>query len=60
MANLSGNFRIPGRVAGGRITVRNLLAGAAGLLCLAGPAAPAGAAAPVVPLVSHHQFLTGR
>ena len=56
MANLFGNFRIPGSVAGGRTTVRNLLAGAAGLLCLTGPAAPAGAAAPVVPLVSHHQY----
>ena len=56
MANLFGSFRIPGSVAGGRTTVRNLLAGAAGLLCLAGPAAPANAAAPVVPLVSHHQY----
>ena len=60
MANFFGNFRIPGSVAGGRTTIRNLLAGAAGLLCLAGPAAPAGAAAPVVPLVSHHQYWTGR
>ena len=55
MAIFFGNFRIAGSVAGGRTTVCNLLAGAAGLLCLAGPAAPANAAAPVVPLVSVHQ-----
>ena len=55
MAIFFGNFRIPDSVAGGRTTVCNLLAGAAGLLCLAGPAAPANAAAPVVPLVSVHQ-----
>ena len=35
---------------------RSLFAGALALLCLAGPVAPAGAASPVVPLVSHHQY----
>ena len=35
---------------------RSLFAGAVALLCLAGPAAPAGAASPVVPLVSYHQY----
>ena len=48
-----GIFRILRSVLGGGTAVRNLLAGAVGLLCLAGPA---GAAAPVVPLVSHHQY----
>ena len=57
MANLFENFRVPRSVAGGGTAVRNLLAGAVGLLCLAGPA---GAAAPVVSLVSHHQYWTGR
>ena len=56
MANLFENFRVPRSVAGGGTAVRNLLAGAVGLLCLAGPAAPANAAAPVVPLVSLHQY----
>ncbi|MCY4394172.1 MAG: hypothetical protein OXC10_03455 [Rhodospirillaceae bacterium] len=35
--------------------IRSLFAGALALLCLAGPIPPAGAASPVVPLVSNHQ-----
>ena len=36
--------------------IRSLVAAALAPLCLAGPVAPAGAASPVVPLVSHHQY----
>lgn len=35
---------------------RSLFAGALALFCLAGPNAPAGAASPILPLVSYHQY----